>query len=369
MNQLRALAMLVFLSFSLPLASAFAASPAADLTNHPLYSTYQFGGQDSKVIDLGTHPMTAPVGVLGAALGHDRLLRAALKERGWELRSHSFLKGPDCNFFFQHGDIEVALAGDWPTVTLAATTDLQVVGLAKQGFTAIITKGQHRMEDFKGLRFGSALGTTAHYGLLVGLENAGIKESEVTIVPLEVTEMIEALAQGKIDAFAAWEPTPTNALRTHPEFSLVQRFMNNSYVSLSADLTKKNPEVAELVVASYVRALRWMRDDRKNLMRAIDWALHDSSLMEGKPTTLSREDMAETTTDDLLKIAASPMVPKQDLTENGSLRRAFTFLQQQGKIAATVPWSKIETSFDYTLIERILTAPEKYQLLAVDYDN
>lgn len=369
MNQVRAILLLVILSLSSGFTPALGADGAPDYSSHPLYSKYQFGGKEAKVVNLGTQPMAVPAGVVGAVLAHDRLLRSALKERGWEFRNHSFLKGPDANFFFQRGDLNVAIAGDWPTITLAATRDLQVVGLVKQSFSSIIAKGLSQVRDLKGKRIGSASGTTSHYGLLVALDNAGLKESEVTIVPLEVTEMSEALARGRVDAFAAWEPVPTNALRTHPEFSVVQRFLNNSYIYLAAGLARQDPEIADLVAAAYVRSLRWMRDSRRNLMRAVDWTLKDAERMLGKPSALSPEDIARTTTDDLLKISASPVVPSQDLGRNGSVRLAFTFLQGQGKIAANVPWHKIEQSFDRNLIDKILAKPGKYQLLSFDYEE
>ncbi len=369
MHQIRGIVLAVMLSLPVVTAPASGAGGEPDYANHPLYAKYQFGGKGAKVVDLGTQPQGVPIGIVGATLGHDRLLRSALKGQGWEFRTHSFLKGVDSNFFFQRGDLDVALTGDWPTFTLAAVWDIQVLGLAKQGFSSVIAKGPRQMTDLKGKRIASPPGSSAHYGLLVGLDSVGLKESDVTIVPMEANELSEALAQGKVDAFAAWEPVPNNALRTHPEFSVVQRFMNNSYVYLSADFARQNPEIAELVTAAYVRALRWMREDRTNLLRAIDWALQDAGQMLGKPSTLASEDMVRTTTDDLLKIAASPVVPRQDLAANGSIHRAFTFLQAQGKIAATVPWAKIEQSFDTTLTDKVLAEPERSKILAFDYDE
>ena len=72
---------------------------------------------------------------------------------------------------------------------MAAECDLQVVGLAKQGFASLITTGLSRVEDLKGKRIGSPLGSTAHYSLLVALDTAHLRESDVTIVPMEVNEM------------------------------------------------------------------------------------------------------------------------------------------------------------------------------------
>ncbi len=319
------------------------------------------------MVDFGTLPMSVPIGVLGATIGHDRLLRTALQEHGWQLNSHSFLKGLDGNFFFLRGDLNLAIAGDWPTLSLAAASDIQVIGLAKQGFSSIISKGQRRIEDLKGKRIGSPVGSNAHYALLVALDGAGLKESDVAIVPMEVNALVEALAQNRVDAINIWEPFASDALRSYPDLQVIRRTINNSYFFMAADLVRKNPAIAELLVAAYIRALHWMRSDQSNLLLAITWVRQDAATMLGKPFTISSEDLARITTTDLLKIAASPLIPRQDLTEKGFIRQAFNFLQAHGKIAATVSWQKIEESFDRTLIESVLANPEKHHFLSFDY--
>ncbi|HIJ90644.1 MAG: NrtA/SsuA/CpmA family ABC transporter substrate-binding protein [Desulfobulbaceae bacterium] len=347
--------------------SAFAASKP-NLVNHPVYATYPFA-REGKVADFGTQPMAVPIGVVSAVMQHDQILKKALAERGWEFRIHDFLKGPDINFFVQRGDLDLAVAGDSPTITFAASHDITVVALAKQGFSAIVSKKFSRLEELKGKRISVALNTTAHYGLLVALKNVGLKEADVTLVPIENNEMGEALAQGRVDAFAAWEPILSNTLRMHPEFKVVQRFLNNSYLYFSRDFLKNNPETAELLIAAYIRALRWMRQYDANLIRAVEWNLASSEKLLGKPPELSVQNVAKTTTEDILKIAHSPVVPRQDLSTNGSIRRAFTFLQEQGKIPANVPWEKIAASFDRTLIDKVLANPKKYHLLEYNYEK
>lgn len=365
---LRMLTFLLCLSLTLCVAFPAFAAGEPDFANHPVYATYQFG-REGKVADFGTQPLAVPIGVISAAMQHDQILKKALAERGWDFRIHDFLKGPDINFFLQRGDLDLAAAGDWPTITFAASHNITVVGLAKQGFSAIVSKKFSRLEELKGKRISVALNTTAHYGLLVALKNVGLKETEVTLVPIENNEVGEALAKGRVDAFAAWEPVISNTLRTHPEFKVMQRFLNNSYLYFSRDFLKNNREIAELLIAAYIRALRWMRQDDANLIRAVEWNLAASEKLLGKPSELSVQDVAKTTTEDILKIAHSPVVPRQDLSNNGSIRRTFTFLQEQGKIPAKVPWEKIAASFDRTLIDKVLADPNKYQLLRFDYEK
>lgn len=359
---------LLYIFLTLCVASPALAGNEPDLASHPLYATYQFD-REGKAVDFGTQPLAVPVGVISEVMQHDKILKKMLAERGWEFRRHGFLKGTDVNFFFQRGDLDLAVAGDYPTISFAARHDIVVVGLAKQGFSAIVSRNLVRLNDLKGKRIGVSPGTTAHYGLLVALENVGLKEKDIILVPIENNEAGEALAQDRVDAFAAWEPIVSSTLRMHPEFKVIQRFLNNSYLYFSRDFLKTNPEVAELLMAAYVRALRWMRQSDANLTQAVDWNLAFGERLLGKPTGISPQDVAKTTVDDILKIVQSPAVPRQDLAENGSIHRIFTFLQKQGKISADIPWKKITASFDRTLIDKVLSDPKKYRLLEYNYDE
>jgi len=362
--QIVGLLFVVFLSAACP---GFAANEA-DLASHPIYSKYQFGNE-GKVVNMGAQPLGVPIGLVSEVMLHDRILHKALTERGWEFRIHGFLKGVDANFFFQRGDLDLAVAGDYPTITLTASHDIMVVALAKQGFSSIITKNVSQLRQLKGKRIGTPKGSTAHYGLLSALDSVGLTEADVTLVFLENPEMSEALAQGRVDAIAAWEPFTSNTVKLHPEFKVIQRFLNQSYLYFSKKFVTANPEIADLVVASYVRALRWMRQNNTNLMQAVDWELAAGERLLGKPTGLSSQDVARITTEDLLNIAQSPAVPQQDLGKNGAIRRAFAFLQKQNKIPASVSWEKISASFDRTLIDKILANPKKYHLLEYEYDK
>ncbi len=351
-------------------APALGAGPVTNFADHPVYAQYSFGAKEADIVNLGTQPLAVPEGLIGAALGRDRLLRHALKKQGWEIRSHSFLKGIDSNFFFRRGDLEFALTGIWPTLTLAAVHDIQVIGLAEQGYDSVISKGRLRqITDLKGKRIGAPPGSTAHHGLLVALEIAGIPETEVTIVPLDISEMNQALIQNKVDAFSAWEPFSSENLRKHSEFSVVHRFLTCDYFYVSAAWAQKHAELADLVMAAYVRSLYWMKKDRGNLMRAIAWAVKDATRLLGKSPEATPEEMAAIASQSLPKIAAAPTVPSQDLTENGFVRRAFGFLQRQGKISTDVPWSRIEHSFDSAPLKKILADPGKWEVFTADYDE
>ena len=82
----------------------------------------------------------------------------------------------------------------------------------------------------KNKKIGYAFGSNAHYALLNILKAENITESEVELVPIDVTEMADALKNDKIDAFAAWEPTPALALKENPGFVTIHKKMTTGYL-------------------------------------------------------------------------------------------------------------------------------------------
>ena len=103
--------------------TGLSSTSAPDLSNHPVYSNYYFGEDDS-VIDIGTQPIGVSPGIIGEILGHDAVLHSALAELGLEIRIHHFLKGSDSNFFLERGDLEVVTGGDMPALIACANMDI-----------------------------------------------------------------------------------------------------------------------------------------------------------------------------------------------------------------------------------------------------
>jgi NitT/TauT family transport system substrate-binding protein len=337
-----------------------------DFPGHSAYSKYEFG-QKGNVIDFATQPLAVPIGVISEVIKRDQVLKAALRKKGKGIRFHPFLKGPDLNYFFKRGEIEAAIAGDMPMITLAATADIIVAGLARQGVSSLVAKKAMLLDDLKGKRIGYPEGTTAHYGLLIALTYAGLKETDVKPAPMENSELSEALASGRIDAFSAFEPVPTAALSKHKEFVVIQKFLNASYFYLGRKFVERHPEEAIQVVASFVRALRWMKADERNLLRAAGWTLEAGRGLKGSPPDWSVEQIAAIVRTDSLKLISDPFIPAGDLAKDGRLHKAFDFLKKQGKIPASTPWEKIRGSMDQAMMKEVVSNPGKYLLNRFDY--
>lgn len=180
----------------------------------------------------------------------------------------------------------MGVAGDMPVLKAAAEMDVIIPAMIKQNFTSIVAKENVLLEDLKGKRIGIAYGSTAHYSLLKALAAVDLSERDITLVPLKVNKMGDALAKGKIDAFSAWEPHPTIALARYNDFKIIQRNLSTSYFYMSRRFMAKKPQVARCIVAALIRALRWMAENGRHADLAADWSLAAATRFTGKKYSL-----------------------------------------------------------------------------------
>ncbi len=339
---------------------------APDLSNHPLYSKYDYGETES-VIDLGFQPFLIPTCLLSEAMTRDELLHEALAAEGMEIRFHSFFKGADENFFLARGDLECAISGDMPTITAVANLDVIVSSIAHQGFCSIVAGKHMLIDELRGKRIGYAFGSNAHFLLLDALGGVDLAEKDVRLVPMDIDEMPGALDRGDIDAFSAWEPTPTIARAEFDDQVVIHRGLSSGYLYFSRSWTERHPEAMRLIVASEMRALSWLREDRENLLLACDWALAGGKLLSKKTAVLTREQYAELTREDFLRIFSHPIIPEQDLSPEGRLAQEFHLLQKLGKISGESTWLEMAGSFDRTIVRTIIEEADDFKVTEYKY--
>lgn len=344
------------------------ASPL-DLSDHPVYSKYTFGESDN-VIDVGTQPLGLTVNIITEVMKRDAVLKAALSEQGLEIRFHPFFKGADENFFLKRGDLDVVMAGHMPTLIAAAGSDIIVMAQNKLGSNSLVTKGHMPINDLKGKRIGYAFGSTAHYNILQLLSSEGLRERDVRLVDLNVNEMPDMLAEGKIDAFLAWEPTPTIALARFNNFVVIHRTLTSAYLYFSRSFVDQHLEAVRYIVAAQLRAIAWMKRERQNLLEACRWALQARKTFSGhEQQTLSVTQYASLVRDQLLDFNSVSFIPKQDMVVDGRLFREFEFLKTLGKMPPSSDWDSVSNSFDPAIINEVAANPKKYGLNEHSYDT
>lgn len=341
--------------------------PIPDLHGHPIYRNYEFGADDS-VIDMGIQPMWLPTGIISELMRRDGILHAALSRQGLKIRFHPFLKGADVNHCLFRGDLEVGIGGDMPALVAASNGKGHIAALIQLGFSSVVAKRHMLISELRGKRIGYAWGSNAHYALLQTLASAGLKQVDVTLVQLEVIDMPEALEANRIDAFSAWEPTPTIALTRYKDQVVIHRSLTSGYLYFSAAFASRYPQAIEQIVASELRAINWMRRKDRNLLTASRWALSVGEVFSGHKSILVPEQYATLAKNDLLGVA-SAVIPYNEFTVGGRLFREFEFLKSIDKIPAEADWAQVKTHFDRSLVKDIISQWKRYRIYTYEYST
>ena len=298
----------------------------------------------------------------------DRILQKNLARQGVKLNFKPFTKGGDVLQLVRDGRIGGVSMADMPAIEAVTGGDLLIAGFVKQSYSAIVAPHGTQIKELRKKRIGNAYGSTSHYALMQALSAAGMSEQDVTLVPLAVNEMLEALESGMIDAFAAWEPTPAVAIKKYPgRYSQINRQRSYSFFLLSGNLYRTNPTAAHEIAAALVRAIYWLENSDTNLLTACKWSVDGVLAFTGKPSQLKAEDIARITRENLLEVAGVPAIPAKLSQEGSLLLKEFDFLKQLGKLPANASREKLSLSFKNSILNEVMTAPAKYNLNKFDY--
>lgn len=327
--------------------------------------TIDVGG---KVIDFGVQPMAFTLAMFGETIKHDRILRDQLAKTGWSVRQHPYTKGKDMFEHMGQDKLEAVMLGDIPTINAMSFYNMLTVGLLKHGFSSVVTNRFANLADLKGKKVANGFGSTAHYALLEGLATVGLSEKDIQLVEMSVSDMPAALDSGKVNAFSAWEPTPTIAMAKNPDHFVAYRGVNNSYLVFSRRLVEQQPQVAREFLAAFPRALYWMKKSSNNLRQAAQWTLQAQQEITKKPPDLSVEQAMEIAKREAIDIPGAPMLPKLEATSAGRMASQLRFLKQIGRIPETVFWEGVVTNFAPQLMEEVLRQPARYRIFIYDYE-
>jgi NitT/TauT family transport system substrate-binding protein len=330
---------------------------------------YEYG-DTTNVIDIGYGVLATPMSVLGEVMSRDRILKNAATQLKMKFIFHPYEKGVDSLQPLLDGKLDGAMPTDVVVLDAIARSDIVLLGYVRQSFSTVVGPRGSSMAELKGKRIGNSLGTSGHSALLQGLTGAGLGEKDVTLVQMNVRDMPEALIAGRIDAFAAWEPTPSTVLRLHPaRFTSLHKQISPAYLVISRKMSRENPEAARLLTASLHRAVRWLQKSRANLLAASTWTLAAMHRYTGQTPAMSGEEIAALTRSDLLNIAGAPLIPANEAHVNSALWRTFEFYKASGKLPARMSWSKVQESFDIEHTTQVTSNAKRYHLDEFDYER
>ncbi|MBF0564899.1 MAG: NrtA/SsuA/CpmA family ABC transporter substrate-binding protein [Nitrospirae bacterium] len=331
------------------------------------YQGYVFEKGD-KIVGLGTQPLYLPAVLITECMKRDGLLRKSLESIGLQIRFYPFLKGDDVNYALKNGDISAGIAGDMPAINAAANIGVVIGALTQLGFTSIISRNYITLSDMKGKRIGYVHGSNAHYTLLKVLREAQLSEHDVNLIPMDITEMPASLEKGEIDAFSAWEPTTTLALKRHPEDVIIYQQISYGYIYFSKEFYEKHPDAVSFILASEIRSLRWMNKSKQNLLYASKWAVNEIGKFVKRDMDITVGEIARVSMNDIIGMTTLPYIPVNELKDNAMIYEEFHYLKKINEIPSFVQWDKVRNSFDSSALDRVIENPDAYKYNVYAYD-
>ena len=133
---------------------------------------------------------------------------------------------------------------------------------SKPEWTALVTGRNSTIKtvaDLKGKRVAATRGTDPYIFLLRALDQAGLSEKDIELIPLQHPDGRAALEKGDVDAWAGLDPHMAKAelesgaklFYRNPEF--------NSYgvLNVRAEFAQQHPALVSSVLAAYEQARQW----------------------------------------------------------------------------------------------------------------
>ncbi len=152
--------------------------------------------------------------------------------------------------------------------SIAGGADLQVVlqnDYSTGNDQIIAAEDIKTIADLKGKKVAAEEGTVDHYLLLKVLNDAGLKSTDITFVPLETGAAAAAFAAGKVDAAGVYAPFTTQALKRPGSKAITTSKDHPGAISdllvCRTEFVKKNPEAIQNVVNAWFATLRLMKED------------------------------------------------------------------------------------------------------------
>ena len=153
------------------------------------------------------------------------------------------------------------------SVSGGATQTIVLVNDNSTGNDKIIAgPGITSVADLKGKKVAVEQGTVDHYLLLLALEEAGLKETDIKLTPMLTDAAAAAFVAGKVDAVGVFAPFTSEALKrpgsraitTSAEFPGAIP----DHLAVTSDLVKDRPKDVQALVNTWFDTLRWIKDNK-----------------------------------------------------------------------------------------------------------
>lgn len=206
------------------------------------------------------------IGTISTIAKEQGLFEQEFSKDGIKIEYQSFTSGPPITEGFISNKLDFATFGDQPAIVAAANgVSVKAVGTFtggynKLGLVAQIDSDIKTPKDLKGKKIGITVGTVVHHMLYLYLESAGLKPEDVSIVNLQPSDLITALAAKNIDAVVTVEPF-TTVIIAKKAGKLIADSTGLKYMAApivaNSEFAQKYPEIVQRLLKVYDNAKKW----------------------------------------------------------------------------------------------------------------
>ncbi|WP_024834431.1 ABC transporter substrate-binding protein [Ruminiclostridium josui] len=184
------------------------------------------------------------------------------------VKVYRFINGPAINEAFASGAIDVAPAGDQPTITGIANSKackIIAIGERAKGTSALFVRSDSKFTDIsqvKGKKVAVSVGTYSQKILNQWLEKAGLQESDINLVNIQsASDVLNALVAGNVDfavnsLMAFWDAYSSGKIK-----KIIDNEENPAYVTYVArnEYLKEHPDIVVRYLKVLDRAYEWQK--------------------------------------------------------------------------------------------------------------
>ncbi len=131
--------------------------------------------------------------------------------------------------------------------------------------------------DLKGKKIGTPVGSSGHFFLGLFLIYSSLKISDVTVIDIDAPDLPNALADGRVDAIAIWQPHINNAQRLLDGKTLLLPSKNiyreDFYFVPNETFIKNNPGALKKFLKAIDRAENFIQENRGEAINIVSGRL------------------------------------------------------------------------------------------------
>jgi ABC-type nitrate/sulfonate/bicarbonate transport system substrate-binding protein len=231
--------------------------------------------QNSPVKKLGVALVMAPQ----SALMQIALVNGYFTEEGLDLAVTPTTHGKIGLDLLLQGDADLVTTAEVPFVLQVLSG--QRLGIAATVLTAsnemaVVARRDHDIlapRDLTKKKIGVTLGTTGEYFLWTFLIRQRLRPDSVTLVDLPPGQIVQALADGTVDAIATWQPIVSAAQSALGEngqkFTEANAYSETHVVVGRSEFLAGHPEVMEKLVRALLKAEQFNRSEPERALNLV----------------------------------------------------------------------------------------------------